>query len=244
MMLAAGSVDAVLLDTAGVLLIPDHAVVAARLEAAGIPMGSGDIERAHYAGVAFIDVHPEADPPRPAYLGVIAAELGVPEPQRKEAVAVLFDLWEGEPIAVFSRPCRGVPGGLQRLVDGGIRCAVVSNSDGTVEQQLRTHRICQAGPGPGVRVHAVIDSHVVGVGKPDPAIFHLGLEAVAAAPDRAVYIGDSVRFDIEGARSAGMPGIHFDPFGLCRHDDHDHIGSLDEAADWVLARRGRGPAGD
>ena len=49
---------------------------------------------------------------------------------------------------------------------------------------LRRSGVCQVGPGAGVAVRCVVDSHVVGVAKPDPAIFD---HAVAhfAGVDRA-----------------------------------------------------------
>src|SRR5262249_17721356 len=40
--------------------------------------------------------------------------------------------------------------------------------------------------------------------KPDPAIFRVALDALAAAPETTVLIGDSLRRDGEGARRTGM----------------------------------------
>jgi len=231
-------IDAVLFDVAGVLLLPDPRVVGARLSSAGISFTAGDFERAHYAGVAEVDEGPPATVPREPYLAVYAEEIGVPEEQRDRAASLLLELWDDEPVAVFGRPARGVPGGLRRLVESGIRCAVVSNSDGTVEEQLLIHGICQVGEGPGVPVAAIVDSEVVGVSKPDAAIFRIGLDAVGATPDRAVYVGDSVRYDVAGAQQAGMHAIHVDPFGSCSGGAHGHVVSLEEVADQLLASRG------
>jgi len=36
----------------------------------------------------------------------------------------------------------------------------------------------------------VVDSHVAGVAKPDPRIFHLLLKALAVPAGEAVYVGD------------------------------------------------------
>lgn len=50
---------------------------------------------------------------------------------------------------------------------------------------------------------AIIESAVVGVRKPDPAIFALGVEALGLRPDEVIVVGDSFRKDIAPARSLG-----------------------------------------
>jgi putative hydrolase of the HAD superfamily len=117
--------------------------------------------------------------------------------------------------------------GLRRLAASGRKLGIVSNSDGTVEEQLRRHEICQLGDGLGVPVLAIIDSHVVGVSKPAADIFHHALDPLGVEPERAIYVGDTVRYDIRGARAAGLRPVHFDPYGLCvQRDDHAHAISL------------------
>ena len=49
----------------------------------------------------------------------------------------------------------------------------------------------------------VIESSVVGVRKPDPAIFRLGVAALCLAPAETVMIGDSLEKDIIPAQSIG-----------------------------------------
>jgi len=67
------------------------------------------------------------------------------------------------------------------------------------------------GPGRGAPVEVVVDSHRVGVEKPDPAIFGFALRAMDLDPARCVYVGDSVRIDVAGARAAGLTPILLDP---------------------------------
>jgi FMN phosphatase YigB (HAD superfamily) len=52
---------------------------------------------------------------------------------------------------------------------------------------------------------------VVGVAKPDPRIFELGLRAARTMPEETVYIGDSYFVDVVGARRAGLGAVLFDP---------------------------------
>lgn len=50
---------------------------------------------------------------------------------------------------------------------------------------------------------AIIESAVVGVRKPDPAIFRLGIDALGLPPQEVLVIGDSLRKDIIPAESIG-----------------------------------------
>jgi putative hydrolase of the HAD superfamily len=127
----------------------------------------------------------------------------------------------------------GAVDGLRTIAGTGRRLAIVSNSDGTVEQRLREWGVCQVGPGEGVEVDIVVDSAAVGVAKPDPAIFDFALSATGASPVDTVHVGDSVRMDVGGARAAGIRPLHLDPFGFCSAADHEHVRSLEEVAGLV-----------
>ena len=106
---------------------------------------------------------------------------------------------------------------------------VVSNASGQIAEVLARSGVCQQGDGPHTPVRVIIDSHVVGVAKPDPHIFDFALEHFPGIErGRIAYVGDSVTMDIGGARAAGLHPILLDP-----HDDHlgadfDRIGSLME----------------
>jgi putative hydrolase of the HAD superfamily len=49
----------------------------------------------------------------------------------------------------------------------------------------------------------VVESAVVGVRKPDPQIFRLGIEALGMPPGNIVVVGDSLENDIRPARQLG-----------------------------------------
>ncbi len=80
----------------------------------------------------------------------------------------------------------------------------------------------------------VIDSDVVGVAKPNPAIFRIALDACAVAPERALHIGDIVGADVNGARAAGVRPLHLDPYGFCADDSHLHVPDLATVAAALL----------
>lgn len=65
-------------------------------------------------------------------------------------------------------------------------------------------------------MRCIVDSHVVGVAKPNPAIFDFAARHFEGVNrSRIVYVGDSITMDIAGATAAGLRPVLLDPF-----DDH------------------------
>src|SRR5439155_24411556 len=167
-----------------------------------------------------------------AYERAYAIAAGVPDERLDEAVAEL-DVAFAEK-AVWSHLAPGSLEGLGALAATGVTLAIVSNSDGTLEERLRAEGICQVGPGRGVPMAIVIDSDAVGVAKPDPAIFRLALDATGVAPERALHIGDIVGADVNGALAAGVRPVHLDPYGFCTDGSHPHVPDLATVAAALL----------
>jgi HAD superfamily hydrolase (TIGR01549 family) len=84
------------------------------------------------------------------------------------------------------------------------RLGVVSNFYGNLEAACLS-----SGLAPLFAV--MTDSCRVGVEKPDPAIFRAALEQLRASPETALYVGDSLKRDCEGARRSGMGFIWVAP---------------------------------
>ena len=84
---------------------------------------------------------------------------------------------------------------LERL-SGKYPLMLVSNFYGNVDSVLRAYDLRRYFKG-------VIESAVVGVRKPDPAIFMLGVVALGLKPEEVLVVGDSLRKDILPARSIG-----------------------------------------
>ena len=59
----------------------------------------------------------------------------------------------------------------------------------------------------------IIESAVVGIRKPDPRIFTLGVEALGLHPEEVVVVGDSIDKDIISAKTAGCQTIWFKGLG-------------------------------
>ncbi len=98
----------------------------------------------------------------------------------------------------------------------------------------------RSGAGAGVAVEVVTDSGVLGVAKPDPAMFLATAEGLGLAPEHVLHVGDGGYYDAEGARGVGMVGVHVDPLGLCPDERHGHVASLSDLAGHLVAA---GPAG-
>lgn len=111
---------------------------------------------------------------------------------------------------------------LEELKRQGLTVAVISNTeDGRLIESLEAAGIAD-------RFDLLIDSHLVGYRKPDPAIFKLTLERLGLQPHEAAYVGDSYAHDALAARAAGLRGILLDPLNLHPESVCPRINSLVE----------------
>lgn len=76
---------------------------------------------------------------------------------------------------------------------------LVSNFYGNIRAILRDYRL--------EYFQAVIESAEVGIRKPDPAIYRLGVEAAGVPPEQCVVIGDSFGKDVVPAHSLGCETV-------------------------------------
>ena len=89
---------------------------------------------------------------------------------------------------------------LLQLKDHGLPMVLVSNFYGNMHTVL--HEFGFDG-----LFHKVIESAVVGIRKPDPRIFLLGVEALGLKPQEVTVVGDSLDKDIMPAHEAGCQTI-------------------------------------
>lgn len=139
-----------------------------------------------------------------AYLGGTLDAAGVPAAMRERTIDAFLLRHQNE--GLWTRPLEGARATLDGLHATGLRLACVSNSDGRAEWHLEA---CGMRHG----LELVVDSQIVGVEKPDPRIFHIALEKMGVAPDRAVYVGDIRCVDEIGSLAAGMHFVLIDPRG-------------------------------
>ena len=237
------------------MIFPQPDLLRPPLQAFGVSPDVASFERAHYWAMVVQDLAP-VPPARGSwwreYLVGYFAACGVAEDQCRHLAAEVAEATMGQ---AWTHVGTGVMAGLRALAALGLPMGVVSNSDGTVQAELRRLGVCYAPDGTqsqtaGVPVGVVIDSAVVGVAKPDPAIFGLALAALGVpASGTVLHVGDSLRYDVTGALAAGLQPVHLDPHGFCPvPDGHRHIRTLAELAQILdsaaLSGRRSPPASD
>lgn len=218
-------ITTVLLDVGGVLLLPSSDVMQAAIGHSGINATDEQLRRAHYAAIAALDAN--GSPDLEVYRRTFATSCGVSAEFAEAVYELLVERFNGH---TWQRVAPHAREGIEQLLAAGFRLGIVSNAAGTIEQMLAAAEICQVGPGPSAPVEVIIDSEIVGVRKPDPRIFHFALTTMAVDPGETAYLGDSARLDVDGARSAGLLPVHFDPYGDCADPagDHDHLDRFDK----------------
>jgi putative hydrolase of the HAD superfamily len=235
-----------LLDAGGVLIFPGLDLMMPPLRARGMSPDVAALERAHYHAMAVQDAAgspPVKDTWWHEYLLSYLTACGAGQDGCEALAAEITGAITGPH---WTHVGTGVMDGLRALAASGVPLGVVSNSDGSVEGELRRLGVCYAPdgrePGPGgVEVGVVVDSAVVGVAKPDPAIFGIALDALgvpaADVRDGAVlHVGDSLRYDVAGALAAGLEPVHVDPYGFCAAPDgHRHVRGLADVLPLISA---------
>jgi len=230
-------IDGVVFDIGGVLSLPDLTLrLPEMVDADGLAADPQAYADAHYVGVRAMFEH-HGDRPfdiesqanwRP-YDAAYASAVGDGSDVCVEAVSSLFragGLWTSPNVDALEA--------IERMYDAGVRMAVVSNNNGSALQQLAALGYPTTADG-CPWFETVIDSEIVGVSKPDPAIFLLASEQMGLDPERLVYLGDTATVDVPGARRAGMVPVQLDPLRL--HSDLGHLrcDSVSLLADHVLA---------
>jgi putative hydrolase of the HAD superfamily len=207
-----GGVRAIFFDAGNTLIRMDYAVIVDELTRHGRPTTLEEIERAEWRARVRLDasLQPGASTEHPStgerYLHFVLDELGV----RDDATHAAMARWRrgyNPPMGLWTAVEPHAEAALRLARDGGLRTAVISNSNGAVGAILEVLGLAR-------HLEFVIDSSHVGVEKPDPRIFAIALERAGLAPGEAVYVGDLYSVDVVGARAAGMGAILMDP-GAC-----------------------------
>ena len=225
-------IGAVLFDAGHTLLEFDYALLTAQLTARGHDVTEARVTEAERRARIALDTEQANQPTRAKlgagrYLRYLLGGLGISSDEEVAAITAwrrAFNL----PIGLCHQADAQAVEALTRLRAAGLVTGVISNSNGSVRQALE-----RAGLAP--LLDFVIDSTVVGIAKPDPRVFALGLEAAGVEAHEAVYVGDSYFVDVVGARGAGLGAVLFDPGGVWGARDCPRAAGLSEAADRATA---------
>jgi putative hydrolase of the HAD superfamily len=224
-------IRAIFFDAGNTLLYPRLDDRARDLTAAGYPATIEDFHAAERAAKQKLDewLWPQirrGEVPRTIdhyywgeYLKALLDLAGAPKSEYPRLIQLVADGFRN--IRTWSVVMPETPGCLASLKEQGYFLGVISNSVGTVEDQLRHE---------GLRDYfeAVFDSAIVGVEKPHPEIFQMALDRAGVAAQEAVFVGDTYSTDIGGAQLAGLQGILIDRIGAYASPDCPRITTLPE----------------
>jgi HAD superfamily hydrolase (TIGR01549 family) len=218
---------ALLFDFGGTLAFLDFDLLAREFSREGRKLDALALEHAEYAGRAAIDrilmsgTSKQADNSTYEHFfrGWMAAA-GIPQEEFLEYAARFTAIHREATLWRVVRP--GTFEALEAFKSAGYRLAIVSNAEGQVEADAKRFRLAKY-------FDVIIDSHIVGVAKPDPRIFRIALERLDAAPEEVRFAGDIYSIDVEGARAAGIEARLIDQhqrYSWVEHEKIRHISEL------------------
>jgi HAD superfamily hydrolase (TIGR01549 family) len=153
------------------------------------------------------------------YFHIILGGVHVPV---AEHAKIIDSLWEAHRrFGLWTVAIEGAPQAVTELRRRGFELGVVSNAEGRVAEDLDS-------AGYEGLFTTVVDSHVVGVEKPDPRIFRIAMERLGAKSETTIYLGDLPAVDVEGAKAAGITPVLVDLHGLYPSVDVRRIVSIRE----------------
>lgn len=102
----------------------------------------------------------------------------------------------------------GVEPVLELLVSRNIEIGIVTN---TTTRMVR-EKMEKTGLGRFIRT--AVSAQDAGKMKPDAEIFRISLQKTGFPREEAVFVGDSIKNDVEGARNAGIAPVWFNRYGM------------------------------
>jgi len=231
-------VSTVLFDVGNTLHHLDHAFIADAVSRRGLAVTAGAVAVAEYTAKAAVDARfrdrdggSDAGDDAGRRLGYFETILSALQVGPHAWTDIIADLHAEDQQASLWRVMHATtPQVLRELRERGLTLGIVSNADGRVAASL-------AAKGTAEYFATVVDSHIVGVEKPDPRIFEIALEGCGASPAEAIFVGDIYEIDIRGARNAGIAPLLLDPLDRYAPPvDCRRIGALDELLDLLPPR--------
>jgi putative hydrolase of the HAD superfamily len=201
--MATEEIRALLFDFGNTLAFLDYDALADEFRRALPALDAIALERAEYVGRQALDDYVmktsplDLDRAYELYFRAWMAAAGIPPARIDWCRERFMALNQAESLWRVVRP--GITDHLQKFRDAGFRLGVVSNALGNIEADAARYGLAEY-------FDVIIDSHVVGVAKPDPRIFHIALERMRMSPGEALFAGDLYSIDMVGALAAGLRG--------------------------------------
>ncbi len=173
------NLKALLFDFGGTLAFLDFDLLAREFSREGRKLDALALEHAEYAGRAAIDKCLAGAPPgmqadNSVYEHFFRAWMtaaGIGEAEMTECAAKFGAIHREASLWRVVRP--GTFEALDAFKSAGYKLAIVSNAEGRIESDAKRFGLAKY-------FDVIIDSHVVGVAKPDPRIFHIALERLGS----------------------------------------------------------------
>jgi putative hydrolase of the HAD superfamily len=202
--MSTGEIRALLFDFGNTLAFLDYEALTEELRRVLPALDAIALERAEYIGRQALDEYVmsapaplDLDRAYELYFRAWMAAAGVPAARVDWCRQRFLALNQAESLWRVVRP--GIVEHLQQFRDAGFKLGVVSNAMGNIQADAERYGLADY-------FDVIIDSHVVGVAKPDPRIFHIALERIKVAPEHALFAGDLYSIDMVGAQAAGITG--------------------------------------
>jgi len=217
------SITTILFDAGGTLVHVDNGFLQRVLRQAGIAVTRRAIREAECASRAAVDRRMHAtetdtdETRRHPYFVALLHQLGVAKEKRDQLLPLIEA--EHRQNNLWRTMLPTTPQVLSSLQERSIQLGVVSNADGRIFSVLERCGISDF-------FQVIVDSHHVGVEKPDPRIFHFALEKTQSRPEQTIYVGDIYSIDVVGAERAGILPVLIDGVGVyatafpCRRIKH------------------------
>lgn len=139
--------------------------------------------------------------PSDNFLALMRKKIAIELHRLEETIGLSIDTRTADAISIYcynmAKTCTGKAVPVLAELAGQYPMVVVSNFYGNLNAVLEDF---------GIRryFNDIIESATVGIRKPDPAIFKLGLDALSLQPCEALVIGDSFSKDISPANGLGI----------------------------------------
>jgi putative hydrolase of the HAD superfamily len=218
---------ALLFDFGGTLAFLDFELLAREFSREGRKLDALALEHAEYAGRAAIDRFlggtPGMQADNSAYEHFFRAWMsaaGIAEAEIRDCALKFGAIHREATLWRVVRP--GTFEALEAFKSAGYKLAIVSNAEGQVESDAKRFGLARY-------FDVIVDSHIVGVAKPDPRIFQIALERLGVGPDEARFAGDIYSVDIAGAHAAGIEARLVDQhqrYTWVEHEKIRHVAEL------------------
>jgi putative hydrolase of the HAD superfamily len=197
-------IKALLFDFGNALAFLDYDALSDEFRRVLPALDAAALERAEYIGRQALDEYVmrtgmpiDFDQAYELYFLAWMGAAGVPASRLEWCRDRFLALNQAQSLWRVVRP--GIIEHLKQFREAGFKLGVVSNANGNIQADAERYGLAEY-------FDVIIDSHVVGVAKPDPRIFHLALEHIRIPPDQALFAGDLYSIDMVGAKAAGIIG--------------------------------------